>query len=178
MRDMLERHEGAMASRNKKALSTAMPASSAKPGFLLLQPAIETVLAFDFGEKFTGVAVGESSVGIAHPLALITAESKAARMDEIAGLVAEWKPGILVVGLPLSMDGAEHEMTRRCRRFARQLASRFSLPVRMVDERLSSAAAEEALRSAKKGGRKHKLHTHQVSAQIILQSYFDDPGTS
>ena len=137
-----------------------------------------TVLAFDFGEKFTGVAVGESTVGVAHPLGLIVAEKSAVRMDEAAGLVAEWKPGFLVVGLPLSMDGAEHDLTRRCRRFARQLEARFSLPVKLVDERLSSAAADEALRAAGKGGRKHKLRTHQVSAQIILQSYFDDPSTS
>ena len=137
-----------------------------------------TVLAFDFGEKFTGVAVGECSVGVAHPLGLITARRSAARMDEAAGLVAEWKPGALVVGLPLSMDGSEHELTRRCRRFARQLEARFKLPVRLVDERLSSASADEALRATGRGGRKHKLHTHQVSAQIILQSYFDDPGTA
>jgi putative Holliday junction resolvase len=137
-----------------------------------------TILAFDFGERFTGVAVGERSVGMAHPLGLITAESNAARMQEIDALVAEWKPGYLMVGLPLSMDGTEHEMTRRCRRFARQLESRFRLPVRLVDERLSSAAAEEALRALGKGGRKHKLHAHQVSAQIILQSYFDDPSSS
>ena len=137
-----------------------------------------TALAFDFGAKFTGVAVGESGLRMAHPLGLITAEGKTARMDEIATLVAEWKPGYLVVGLPLSMDGGEHEMTRRCRRFARQLEARFNLPVRLVDERLSSASAEEALRSAGKGGRKHKLYAHQVSAQIILQSYFDDPGSS
>ena len=137
-----------------------------------------TILAFDFGEKFTGVAVGEPSVGVAHPLGLITAKSNTGRMDEIAALVTEWKPGALVVGLPLSMDGSEHEMTRRCRRFARQLEARFRVPVRLVDERLSSAAAEEALRAAGKGGRKHKLRAHQISAQIILQSYFDDPGTS
>ena len=139
---------------------------------------VGTVLAFDFGEKFTGVAVGVASVGVAHPLGLITAESGAARMDEIAGHVTEWKPGAMVVGLPLSMDGTEHELTRRCRRFARQLEARFRLPVKLVDERLSSAAAEEALRAVGKGGRKHKLHAHQVSAQIILQSYFDDPGSS
>lgn len=137
-----------------------------------------TVLAFDFGEKFTGVAVGESSVRVAHPLGLITAQGSAARMQEAAELIAEWKPGALVVGLPLSMDGAEHELTRRCRRFARQLEARFMLPVSLVDERLSSAAAEETLRAAGRGGRKHKLRTHQVSAQIILQSYFDDPSTS
>lgn len=137
----------------------------------------ETVLAFDFGEKFTGVAVGESSLGMAHPLDLITAQSNAARMQEIERLVTEWQPGFLVVGLPLSMDGAEHVLTRRCRRFARQLESRFRLPVKLVDERLSSAAAEEALRELGKGGRKHKLRAHQVSAQIILQSYFDEPGS-
>jgi putative holliday junction resolvase len=175
---MLERHEGVAVSGNERKPSTAMPASAAESARHVPQLASETVLAFDFGEKFTGVAVGESGVGIAHPLALITAESKAARVDEIAALIAEWKPRALVVGLPLAMDGTEHEMTRRCRRFARQLESHFSLPVRLIDERLSSAAAEEALRAAQRGGRKHKLHTHQVSAQIILQSYFDDPGTS
>ena len=175
---MHERREGAAVSTDEKVTSTPMRASGAKPAFLLPQPASKTVLAFDFGEKFTGVAVGESSVGIAHPLALITAESKAARMDEVAELVAEWKPRALVVGLPLSMDGAAHEMTLRCRRFARQLESRFRLPVKLVDERLSSSAAEEALRAAKKGGRKHKLLAHQVSAQIILQSYFDEPDSS
>lgn len=173
---MLKMDEGARL--NEKHQSSAMPNASANPAFLRPQSPIGTVLAFDFGEKFTGVAVGESGVGIAHPLALITATNKAARMSEIAELVAEWKPGVLVLGLPLSMDGTEHEMTRRCRRFARQLASRFNLPVRLVDERLSSAAAEEALRAAERGGRKYKLHAHQVSAQIILQSYFNDPGSS
>ena len=153
--------------------------ADASQPFAVKRPAPNaTVLAFDFGERFTGVAVGEPSVRLAHPLGLITSESNAARMDEIAALVDEWKPALLVVGLPLSMDGADHELTRRCRRFARQLEARCRLPVRLVDERLSSAAAEEALRAVGKGGREHKLHAHQVSAQIILQSYFDDPGSS
>ena len=137
-----------------------------------------TVLAFDFGEKYTGVAVGETSLGVAHPLGLIAAQRSAARLDEAAALVTEWKPGALVVGLPLSMNGEEHELTKRCRRFARQLEARFGLPVKLVDERLTSAAAEDALRAAGSGGRKHKLRAHQVSAQIILQSYFNDHGTS
>jgi putative Holliday junction resolvase len=175
---MLERRVGGGVRSNGKAQSKALPATPPEFSLLASRRATETVLAFDFGEKFTGVAVGESSVGMAHPLGLITAESNAARMHEIAALVAEWKPGSMVVGLPLSMEGAEHELTRRCRRFARQLESRFSLPVRLVDERLSSAAAEEALRAVGKGGRKHKLHAHQVSAQIILQSHFDDPGST
>jgi putative Holliday junction resolvase len=175
---MLDECEGATLRKGKIVLSKPKPESDANSEFPGPHAATETVLAFDFGEKFTGVAVGESGLGIAHPLVLITAEGKAVRMDEIAALVSEWKPGALVVGLPLSMDGAEHEMTRRCRRFARQLEARFRLPVRLVDERLSSAVAEEALRAAKKGGRKHKMHAHQVSAQIILQSYFDDLESS
>ena len=175
---MLERREGGRARSNDKARSTALPASP--PKFPRLPPRVGpgTVLAFDFGEKYTGVAVGESSVRMAHPLRLIATESNAARMLEIAALVAEWKPGSLVVGLPLSMNGAEHGLTRRCRRFARQLEARFRLPVRLVDERLSSAAAEEALRAVGKGGRKHKLHAHEVSAQIILQSYLDGLGSA
>ena len=177
---MLERGARGRVSSKEKIRSAVMPAPAPDPAAQLVnpQPATGTVLAFDFGEKFTGVAVGESSVGMAHPLGLITAESNAARMDATAALVAEWKPRFLVVGLPLSMDGTEHELTRRCRRFARQLESRFRLPVKLVDERLSSAAAEEALRAVGQGGRKHKLHAHQVSAQIILQSHFDDPGSS
>jgi len=169
---MLECREAATMTGNKKTLSSAVPAT--RP----FKAETGTVLAFDFGAKFTGVAVGESQLGMAHPLGLITAEGKMARMTEIAALVAEWKPSLFVVGLPLSMAGGEHELTRRCRRFARQLESRFNLPVRLVDERLSSAAAEEALRASGNGGRKHKLRAHQVSAQIILQSYLDDPGPS
>ena len=173
---MLERGAGERLGSNEKIRSTAAPAAAVKPQPINARPPPGTVLAFDFGEKFTGVAVGESSIGLAHPLGLITAPGNAARIDAIGALVAEWKPAFLVVGLPFSMDGTEHELTRRCRRFARQLESRFRLPVALVDERLSSAAAEELLRAAGKGGRKHKLHAHQLSAQIILQSYFDDPG--
>jgi len=174
---MLEQPEGEKIGSKDKAQSRAMHAAPAVSSLPSPHAGTGTVLAFDFGEKFTGVAVGEFSVGMAHPLVLITAESNAARMHQIAALVAEWTPGFMVVGLPLSMDGAEHELTRRCRRFARQLESRFRLPVSLVDERLSSAAAEEALRTAGKGGRRHKLHAHQVSAQIILQSYLDEFGS-
>lgn len=152
--------------------------STENPLFVPGGPPNGTVLAFDFGEKHTGVAVGETSLGVAHPLELISTEKSAERMERVVALVTEWCPVELVVGLPLSMDGSEHELTRRCRRFARQLEARFRLPVALVDERLSSAAAEETMRAAGKGGRKHKLHTHQVAAQIILQSHFDDAATT
>ncbi len=175
---MLDRAAGGKVSSKDKSPLAAIPQPACTERGAASRVTQGTVLAFDFGEKFTGVAVGESSVGMAHPLALITAQSNAARMAAVAALVTEWRPAYLVVGLPLSMDGAEHELTRRCRRFARQLEARFRLQVRLVDERLSSAAAEEMLRAAGKGGRKHKLHAHQVSAQIILQSHFDDARAS
>jgi putative Holliday junction resolvase len=135
---------------------------------------VATILAFDFGTRHVGVAVGDGETGLAHALGVIHAESSAERMSEIDPLVREWQPAKLVVGLPLTMDGAELEMTARARRFARQLAARFQLPVDLADERLSSASAEEGLRAAGRGGRKHKQLVHGEAARIILQSYLDE----
>jgi putative Holliday junction resolvase len=132
-----------------------------------------TVLAFDYGERFVGVAVGEAGVGVAHPLATIDERAAAPRFAAIAALIEEWKPSALVVGLPLGLDGEPHELTRRARSFARRLEGRFGLPVRLVDERLSSADAEERLRAIGRGGRRHKALTHPVAAQVILQDWLD-----
>ena len=133
-----------------------------------------TVLAFDFGLRHIGVAVGETALGVAHPLESIDAESNAARFAAVTRLVETWKPVRLVLGLPLHMDGSEHELTRRVRRFARQLEGRYGLPVALVDERLSSVEAEAQLRAQGRGGRADKALTHSLAAQIILQNYFDD----
>jgi putative Holliday junction resolvase len=105
---------------------------------------------------------------------MFEAESAPRRMAEIETLLREWRPERLLVGLPLSMDGAEHGMTRRARRFARQLEARFRLPVEFADERLSSAAAESTLRESGRGGRRHKYSVHALAAKIILQSYLDE----
>jgi putative Holliday junction resolvase len=131
------------------------------------------VLAFDFGERFLGVAVGESGVRVAHPLATIDAPVAAARFQAIARLVAEWRPVGLVVGLPLGLEGDRHDLTRRAERFARQLRARFRLPVTLVDERLSSAEAKDRLRAAGRGGRRNKRLVHPMAAQVILQDFFD-----
>jgi len=94
-----------------------------------------TVLAFDFGERRTGVAVGDARLGTAHPLAPI-AESAAGRLAAIARLVEEWRPQQLVVGLPVTADGGAHPLAARVERFARQLEGRFGLPV----DRISTPA--------------------------------------
>ncbi|MCX7627921.1 MAG: Holliday junction resolvase RuvX [Methylophilaceae bacterium] len=136
-------------------------------------PETGTVLAFDFGEKRIGVAVGELALGIAHPLRTIVGESNETRFAIIAAIIAEWKPVRLVVGLPLSLDGEAHELTRLCKKFARRLQGRFGLPVEFVDERLSSAEASQALREVGRHGRGQKPVLDQAAAQRILQSYFD-----
>jgi putative Holliday junction resolvase len=137
-----------------------------------------TVLAFDYGERFIGVAVGEGTLGLAHPLETIEARDEPTRFAAIDGFVAEWRPERLVVGLPLAMDGGRHGLTEQATAFARALGARYALPVTLVDERLSSADAESRLRDMGRGGRKHKSLAHPVAAQVILQDYFDAHAAS
>ena len=131
------------------------------------------MLAFDFGEKRVGVAVGDLSLRIAHPLTTLSAEDNATRFGEIAALVDEWRPVCFVVGLPLHADGAEHDVTRLARRFAQRLEGRFGIPVSFVDERFSSRSAETRLRES--GARTVDIarSLDAASAQEILQAYFD-----
>jgi len=133
-----------------------------------------TVLAFDFGTRHIGVAVGESLIGLAHPLANVSGEESGPRFAAIAELIEEWKPTHLVVGLPLSIDGTPHDLTRRAQRFARQLEGRFGLPVSLVDERYTSVEAESGLRES---GAHRALRTKKVdaaAAQLILQQFFHE----
>jgi putative Holliday junction resolvase len=132
-----------------------------------------TVLAFDFGDKRLGVAIGDLALGIAHPLATLAASSDRARLDAVAGLVRDWQPVALVVGLPAHMDGTEHELSARCRKFARRLQSRFGLPAELVDERLTSHCAGQALTEAGVRGHRQKPVLDRVAAQQILETYFE-----
>lgn len=97
-------------------------------------------LAFDFGMKRVGVASGNGLLDTAEPLRTVAAEGEA-RFEALGRLIREWQPDALVVGVPFHPDGAEHENTRRARRFARQLHGRFGLPVHEVDERYTTAEA-------------------------------------
>jgi putative Holliday junction resolvase len=133
-----------------------------------------TILAFDFGAERVGAAVGDSAIGIAHPLTTIAAADKKGRYAAIAGLVEEWRPALLVVGLPAHLDGTEHEMSRLARKFARELNGRFNLPVELVDERLTSASAKSSLAETGVDTRKRKPLIDQVAAQQILQAYLDE----
>ena len=127
-----------------------------------------TILAFDFGLQRIGVAVGNTLLKQAQPLTIITAATTDDKFRVIAELVGQWEPGLVVVGLPLHPDGAEHAMTVRCRRFANQLHGRFGLEIVLIDERYSSAVIAQ-----ERGQR-----IDDVAAAIILQQYFDDHDRS
>ena len=130
------------------------------------------MLAFDFGEKRIGVAVGDLELRIPHPLATIAAEDNATRFAEIGKLIAEWQPAKLVVGLPMHADGTEHEVSRLARRFAHRLEGRFGLAVTLVDERLTSRSAESRLREAGVRGDKMKTSLDAAAASEILAAHF------
>lgn len=119
------------------------------------------VLAFDFGARRIGVAIGNTVTREARPLAVIDATGSA-RWDRIAALVDEWQPAQIVVGIPRHPDGTPHELTERCERFARQLEGRHRRPVARVDERYSSAVVP--------GG------ADDAAAAVILQQWLE--GTS
>ena len=140
-----------------------------------------TVLAFDFGEKRIGVAVGEWALAQAHPLTTIHGEANAERFAAIAALISEWQPVNLVVGLPVALDGSAHAMSARCTRFANQLRGRFGLPVDYADERLTSVEAEERLReSGRRPARsaQAKAQIDSLAAQLILQCYCESAGSA
>jgi putative Holliday junction resolvase len=122
-----------------------------------------TVLAFDFGLKRIGVAVGNTLMQQAQPLSIIDAVSNDAKFAAIEKLMKEWQPQVCIVGLPMHPDGEPHAMTARCQRFAHQLEGRFGVATVLVDERYTSAVLH-----AKQGER-----IDDQAATLILQQYFD-----
>ena len=121
-----------------------------------------TYLAFDFGTRRIGVAVGQAITGTASPLAELPARDGTPSWEEVEGLLAAWRPAALVVGLPLDAQGRETPLARRARRFGNRLRGRYNLPVYFVDERLSSREAE-----ARGGGRK----VDALAAAVILETW-------
>jgi putative Holliday junction resolvase len=141
------------------------------------QPPPATVLAFDFGTRRIGVAVGNTLTRFAQPLTLIDSDRDDERFAAITALVHEWRPDLLVVGIPVHADGTAHAMTARAQRFARELERRFQVPVELADERWTTQLAQTALDQAG-AGRKGRAVRDQIAAQTILQGWFDDRGAA
>lgn len=123
-----------------------------------------TILAFDYGTRRIGVAVGNTETRVSQALKTITVTSTDGLFQEIDSLLKEWQPDQLVVGLPTHPDGAEHEMTQKARRFGNQLQGRFNLPMDWVDERYTSAVLE--------GDSQMHDNLDAHSAALILEQYF------
>ena len=132
-----------------------------------------TLIAFDFGHRRIGVAVGQTLTGSANALAVISVAAKP-DWQSITGIIDEWKPVGLVVGLPLATDGGETDMSEDARRFGRRLQGRYGIPVFFEDERLTSFSAEERFVDARaRGGmrRKDASLKDAMAAQIILENW-------
>lgn len=133
----------------------------------------KTIIGFDYGLKYIGVAVGQQLTNTASPLTVIKARDGIPNWDEIKNLLDQWQPQLIVVGLPLNMDGTEQEMTAAAKRFGNRLNGRFHIPVQWQDERLSTYEALEQL------GIRDKMHANKredvdrISAQLILQSWLN-----
>lgn len=150
-------------------MSEPAPAAQAPAGAVSL-PRDATLLAFDYGMKRIGVALGNTLTRTARALTIVPNQDREQRFRAVGALIAEWKPGLLVVGLPLHPDGAPHEMTQQAKRFGNQLNGRFNLPVRWVDERYSSRAA----RSEQRERGQPAAAVDAEAARIILQQFFDE----
>lgn len=146
-----------------------------------------TLLGFDFGTKRIGIAIAQEVTGTANPLVTVKAVKNKPDWESISKIIAEWQPDLLVVGLPLHMDGTEQDMTQAARRFSNQLNGRYQLPVALMDERLTSNEAESILSEQAGFGSnvfQDKAQIDMISAQLILQSWLslhedekDESGT-
>ncbi|HEX9803586.1 MAG TPA: Holliday junction resolvase RuvX [Gammaproteobacteria bacterium] len=132
------------------------------------------ILGFDFGTRRIGVAVGQELTRSASALVTLNNRNGAPDWEAIGRLIGQWQPAALVVGLPLNLDGSDHEITRLARRFGNRLRGRYNLPVYTMDERLSSAAAEALLAEQ---GRYDKADVDKVAAQLILQGWLEQQAT-
>ena len=132
-----------------------------------------TIIAFDFGYRRIGVAVGQTLTGSATPLAVVPVANQP-DWQAIAVILNEWKPAAIVVGLPLAEEGGETDMSKAAQRFGRQLEGRFGTPVMFEDERLTSFGAEQRFVDARARGemrRKDASFKDAIAAQIILENW-------
>jgi len=131
-------------------------------------------MAFDYGVRRIGVAVGQTTTASASPVGVVPVRA-APDWVAVERCVREWSPSRLLVGLPYNMDGTDTVLTATCRAFAADLARRFGLRVELVDERLTSAAATDELREARRSGartrrvRREDIDAH--AARLILETW-------
>ena len=139
-----------------------------------------SVMAFDFGLKRIGVAVGDMELGIAHPVTTLNVETNVERLAAVEKLVAEWQPIQFVIGEPQyenAVNNEAHPIAHLAKKFGNRLTEQYHLPITYVNELLSSTEAASQLKAQGITGRAQKTQLDAVAAQIILQAYFDEQQT-
>jgi putative Holliday junction resolvase len=138
----------------------------------------QLVLAFDFGRRRIGVACGDTLARSASPLVAVANTAAGPSWSAVDALMRDWRPDLIVVGLPYNADGSESGMSAQARDFSDELARRYALPVRLVDERYSSLEAGSRLRAERESGaRKRRVTKTDVDAAaacVILERWFFD----
>jgi putative Holliday junction resolvase len=140
----------------------------------------ETIVAFDFGLRRIGVAVGQDVTGSASPLGIVSNGANGPDFDHIAALVKEWRPVRLVVGMPLHLDDSPGDLEPTIREFVAAL-ERFKLPIERVDERHTSQEAERVLKNARQSGNRGRIkkeHVDSAAAVLIAERYLSMAGCS
>lgn len=157
--------------------------SHTRPGAAgLMARAEQTILAFDFGLRRIGIAVGEALIGSARALVTIRGDCPGPDWPAIDALLAEWSPGLLVVGRPVHADGSESPMSEAATAFAAELAARSGREVSLVDERLSSSEARDRVRRERRSGeRRRRVRREEIdalAAEVILRDYMNQDRTA
>lgn len=132
----------------------------------------KNLLGFDFGTAQIGIATGQTVTNTATSLAIITARDGIPDWRELGEIIRQWRPDLIVVGLPLNMDDSESELSQRARKFARRLHGRFNIDTLMMDERLTSREVKAAHRHH---GKRALDKVDHIAAALILQSWLDQP---
>jgi putative holliday junction resolvase len=133
-----------------------------------------TLLAFDYGTQRIGVAIGQEITATARVLTTLKARNGIPDWQQVSQLITTWQPQLLVIGLPLTMEGEEQPITLAARRFGNRLAGRYNLPVIAVDERLTS---QEARINRRHAGQRSDGPVDAEAARLILQSWLDSHST-
>ena len=135
----------------------------------------QMIMAFDFGTQKMGMAIGQSLIESANPLALFPMKDGIPNWDELLKIVKQYQPTLFLVGLPLNMDDTESELSTRARKFARRLRHQTNIETLMVDERLTTREARNELDSYQAQGRGKKLSADSIAAALFIESWYRNP---
>ena len=133
------------------------------------------IMAFDFGTQKMGMAIGQSLIESANPLALFPMKDGIPNWDELLKIVKQYQPNLFLVGLPLNMDDSESELSARSRKFARRLRHQTNIETFMVDGRLTTREARGELENYQSQGRGKKLSADSIAAALLIESWYRNP---